>query len=57
VDDEGLAYRVFEVLNSRGLDVASIDKLKSQLMGLVFEHGANAGREEAIRELHQIWQD
>jgi uncharacterized protein DUF262/uncharacterized protein DUF1524 len=57
VDDEGLVYRVFEVLNSRGLDVASIDKLKSQLMGLVFEHGVNAGREDAIRELHHIWQD
>jgi Protein of unknown function DUF262/Protein of unknown function (DUF1524) len=57
VDDEGLVYRVFEVLNSRGLDVASIDKLKSQLMGLAFEHGANAGREDAIKELHHIWQD
>lgn len=57
VDDEGLVYRVFEVLNSRGLDVASIDKLKSQLMGLVFEHGANAGRDEAVQELHRIWQD
>jgi Protein of unknown function DUF262/Protein of unknown function (DUF1524) len=57
VDDEGLVYRVFEVLNSRGLGVASIDKLKSQLMGLVFEHGANAGRDEAVRELHRIWQD
>jgi hypothetical protein len=56
VDDEALVYRVFEVLNSRGLDVASIDKLKSQLMGRVFEHGANAGREEAIKELHVIWQ-
>jgi Protein of unknown function DUF262 len=57
VDDEGLVYRVFEVLNSRGLEVASIDKLKSQLMGLVFEFGANAGREEAVKELHRIWQD
>jgi hypothetical protein len=57
VDDEGLVYRVFEVLNSRGLDVASIDKLKSQLMGLVFEHGADAGRDEAVKELHRIWQD
>jgi hypothetical protein len=57
VDDEGLVYRVFEVLNSRGLDVASLDKLKSQLMGLVFEHGANAGRDEAVKELHYIWQE
>lgn len=57
VGDEGLVYRVFEVLNSRGLDVASIDKLKSQLMGLAFEQGKNAGREDAIKELHHIWQD
>src|SRR5260370_33749415 len=26
-------------------------------MGLVFERGAKAGREDAIRELHRIWQD
>jgi hypothetical protein len=57
VDNEALVYRVFEFLNSRGLDVASIDKLKSQLMGLVFEHRENAGREEAVNELHRIWQD
>lgn len=57
VEDEGLVYRVFEVLNSRGLDVSWIDKLKSQLMGLAFETGATAGRQEAIKELHLIWQD
>jgi Protein of unknown function DUF262/Protein of unknown function (DUF1524) len=57
VDDEGLVYRVFEVLNSRGLDVASIDKLKSQLMGLAFENGKDSGRDEAIKELHGIWRD
>ncbi len=57
VEDEGLVYRVFEVLNSRGLDVSWIDKLKSQLMGLAFETGATSGRDEAIKELHLIWQD
>lgn len=57
VDDESLVYRVFEVLNSRGLDVSWIDKLKSQLMGLAFETGPSGGREEAIRELHSIWQN
>ena len=45
------------MLNSRGLDVSWIDKLKSQLMGLAFETGATAGRQEAIKELHLIWQD
>ncbi|WP_258768761.1 DUF262 domain-containing protein [Bradyrhizobium arachidis] len=34
--DESAVYRVFEVLNSRGLDVRWIDKFKSQLMGLIF---------------------
>ncbi|MGB3490221.1 MAG: DUF262 domain-containing protein [Xanthobacteraceae bacterium] len=57
VEDESLVYRVFEVLNSRGLDVSWIDKLKSQLMGLAFETGATAGRHEAMKELHLIWQD
>lgn len=56
VEDEGLVYRVFEVLNSRGLEVAAIDKLKSQLMGLVFEADADRNREGAITELHEIWQ-
>ena len=57
VEDEAFVYRIFEVLNSRGLDVSWIDKMKSQLMGLAFEAGANAGRLEAIKELHLIWQD
>jgi hypothetical protein len=45
------------VLNSRGLDVESIDKLKSRLMGLAFEHGARGSRDVAIKELHLIWQN
>jgi len=57
LDDEGAVYRVFEVLNSRGLDVASIDKLKSQLMGLVFERAKDGRVGEAVKELHRIWQD
>lgn len=57
VDDEGVVYRVFEVLNSRGLDVSWIDKLKSQLMALVYEQGSKRAQREAIQELHLIWQD
>jgi len=55
VDDEGLVYRVFEVLNSRGLEVASLDKLKSQLMGMVFEQDKHADYHDALKELHDIW--
>ena len=37
MEDEGAVYTVFEVLNSRGLDVDWLDKCKSLLMGLLYE--------------------
>jgi len=37
IGDEALVYTVFEVLNSRGLDVSWFDRLKSVLMAIVFE--------------------
>ena len=55
--DEATVYRVFEVLNSRGLDVKWIDKLKSQLMALLFEHVEGRVRNEAVREMQVIWQE
>lgn len=55
ISDEGLVYRVFEVLNSRGLEVASLDKLKSQLMGRVFELNKNGDSRDIINDLHGIW--
>jgi hypothetical protein len=57
LNDEAAVYRVFEVLNSRGLDVRWIDKCKSQLMGLVFQQAHTAQRAEVLREMHVIWQD
>ena len=57
ISDEATVYRVFEVLNSRGLDVKWIDKLKSQLMALIFEHLEGGGRAEAVREMQVVWQD
>ena len=57
IPDEATVYRVFEVLNSRGLDVKWIDKLKSQLMALLFEHLEGGVRVEAVREMQVIWQD
>jgi hypothetical protein len=54
--DEATVYRVFEVLNSRGLDVKWIDKLKSQLMALIFEHVEGGSRVEAVREMQVVWQ-
>lgn len=37
LQDAGSVYRVFEVLNSRGLNVDWLDKMKSTLMGVAFE--------------------
>jgi len=56
IGDEALVYTVFEVLNSRGLDVSWFDRLKSMLMALVFE--ADTGnKNEIIDEVHQLWTD
>lgn len=57
VADESLVYRVFEVLNSRGLDVKWIDKLKSQLMASIYEHVPVGSRGSGLSEMHVIWQD
>lgn len=54
IDDESLVYTVFEVLNSRGLDVSWFDRLKSMLMAVVFE--TDTGNEqEMINEVHKLW--
>ncbi len=56
IGDEALVYTVFEVLNSRGLDVSWFDRLKSLLMAIVFE--AESGNKNAIlNEIHSIWTD
>ena len=57
VEDPSIVYRVFEVLNSRGLDVKWIDKLKSQLMASIYEHVPPGTREQGLAEMHVIWQD
>lgn len=51
ISDEATVYRVFEVLNSRGISVQWIDKLKSQLMALLFQCLGDGSREEAIAEM------
>lgn len=56
VADESLVYRVFEVLNSRGLDVKWVDKLKSQLMATIYEHVPAGTRERGLADMHVIWQ-
>jgi hypothetical protein len=56
IEDEKSVYTVFEVLNSRGLDVSWMDRLKSILMGAAFEL-KNANHTGLIAELHTIWRD
>jgi hypothetical protein len=56
IGDEALVYTVFEVLNSRGLDVSWFDRLKSVLMAIVFET-KTGNKNEIIDEVHQLWTD
>ena len=58
IDDESAVYTVFEVLNSRGLEVAWLDRTKSTLMAIAFEYAPNPKTKgEVIHELHQLWGD
>lgn len=56
IEDEATVYTVFEVLNSRGLEVAWLDRLKSALMGSAFET-SKGDKEDTVHELHQVWGD
>lgn len=57
IDDEGSVYTVFEVLNSRGLEVDWLDKCKSMLMGIAFEKlkGKSADFKSNLEWLHRYW--
>ena len=57
LDDEGTVYRVFEVLNSRGLDVRWIDKTKSQLMASIYEFVDKNSQADGLHEMQNIWKD
>jgi hypothetical protein len=56
IDEEKTVYTVFEVLNSRGLDVSWLDRLKSILMGEAFEL-KKTNHSGVIQELHTTWRD
>ena len=56
ISDEKLVYTVFEVLNSRGMEVSWLDRLKSILMGKAFDL-ENIDKDQLIDELHTIWRD
>ena len=54
IRDESIVYSVFEVLNSRGLEVPWFDRLKSIFMSIVFESN-NGNKNELISEVHNLW--
>lgn len=56
ISEEKSVYTVFEVLNSRGLPVSSLDKCKSMLMGTVYEKYKSNDRKEIINALHTKWE-
>jgi len=55
ITEEKLVYSVFEVLNSRGIPVSWLDRLKCILMGAAYE--LPKSREQLIPELKNIWRD
>ncbi len=55
-EDSRAVYTVFEVLNSRGLDVDWLDKTKSVLMGVAHELGTTPAAIAAeIQSLQSLW--
>ncbi|MBK9794669.1 MAG: DUF262 domain-containing protein [Sphingobacteriales bacterium] len=61
VEDKGSVYTIFEVLNSRGLEVDWLDKTKSVLMGLLFDYAIGGGDEslfyDNLTENHNYWSE
>jgi hypothetical protein len=61
LEDKGAVYTIFEVLNSRGLDVDWLDKCKSLLMGLLYEYASSPESNDLfsqhLNELHSYWSD
>ncbi len=55
INDEGLVYSVFEVLNSRGLPVSWFDRLKSMLMAVVFDQKDDSTTDDTIAEIHRLY--
>ena len=56
ISDEREVYTVFEVLNSRGIEVSWLDRLKSILMGAAFDL-EDGDADQLVHDLHVIWRD
>lgn len=57
LEDKGAVYTIFEVLNSRGLEVDWLDKCKSMLLGLLYENCISNETlfETHLKNLHTYW--
>lgn len=55
-EDQVTVYRLFEVLNGRGLAVDWLDKAKSIIMGCAFETAENTAVQQTVTvELNNLW--
>ena len=52
ISDEAVVYSVFEVLNSRGLQVSWFDRLKSMLMTIAFESETGTALRTSMRYIN-----
>ena len=57
IEDEQIVYTTFETLNSRGLEVSWLDRLKSKLMGKAYELRETRVHTELIKNLQTKWSD
>ena len=55
LNDQASAYTIFEVLNSRGLPVESLDKCKSMLMAISYEASDGSPVVELQNQIHEVW--
>jgi hypothetical protein len=55
LEDQGAAYTIFEVLNSRGLPVDALDKCKSMMMAMLYEGFRDEARFEHQSEMQKLW--
>lgn len=55
VENKAVVYRIFEVLNSRGLPVDPLDKCKSMLMGIAFDKIPQEAVPHTIAQIDSVW--
>jgi hypothetical protein len=49
-------FRIFETLNSRGLEVSALDKVRAHLMGVVHRNSPQRIRRSNTEQMQAVWQ-